>query len=55
MAHRLKLNGYRSASEVDSVFASSMVDVAYVDEITDDGIIILADDPKWPADQQDYD
>jgi hypothetical protein len=51
---RLKMTGYESASQIDSIFGSFMVDVAYIDEITDDCIFIYADDDIWPADQRDY-
>ena len=54
-APRLKLTGYQSASQIDSIFASRMVDVAYVDEITDDGIYVIADNPDWPSDSRDFD
>lgn len=52
--HRLKLSGYASADAVSDVFDSSMIDVAYIESIQDDGIIIFADDPNWPADEEDY-
>jgi hypothetical protein len=51
---QLKLTGYRSADEVDSVFDSCTVDVAYVVEKATDAIFIVADDPEWPLDQADY-
>lgn len=51
---RLKLTGHRSAEEVDAVFSSYLLDVAYVIEATADAVWIVADDPAWPADPADY-
>jgi hypothetical protein len=48
------LTGHRSGEEVDAVFASSLVDVAYVIEVTPDAVLVVADDPAWPTDQVDY-
>src|SRR3954454_4685170 len=39
--HRLKLTGYASAREVDAIFASEMVDTAYIESINDDEIIVF--------------
>jgi hypothetical protein len=52
---RLKLTGYGCAKEVDDVFGACLVDVAYVEEIYPDSILVVADDPAWPKDQVDYD
>ena len=52
---RLKLTGHHSAETVEDIFASSMVDVAYVIEATPDAVLIVADDASWPADREDYD
>jgi hypothetical protein len=52
---RLQLTGHRSAEEVKAVFASSLVDVAYVIETTTEAIFIVADDLSWPVDSNDYD
>jgi hypothetical protein len=52
---RLRLTGYRSAENVDAVFSSCMVDVAYVVGTSSDAVFIAADDPAWPADRADYD
>ena len=41
---RLQLTGHRLAEEVEAVFASSLVDVAYVIETTTDAIFVVADD-----------
>jgi hypothetical protein len=51
---RLKLTGHSSADEVDAVFASSLVDVAYVIETTEAAVFVVADDPAWPTDGADY-
>jgi hypothetical protein len=51
---QLRLTGHRSAELIEGVFESSMVDVAYVIEATDDSVSIVADDPKWPKDAADY-
>lgn len=51
---RLKLTGHQSAEEVEEVFASSMVDVAYVVEVVDDAVFIVADDDAWPVDTADF-
>lgn len=51
---QLRLTGHRSAEEVEAVFASSLVDVAYVIEAKADAVTIVADDPKWPIDPADY-
>jgi hypothetical protein len=52
---RLKLTGHRSAAAVEDIFASSMVDVAYVVEATSEAVLVVADDAAWPADREDYD
>ena len=51
---RLKLTGHRSSEEVDAIFSSSMVDVAYVVETVGDAVFIVADDPAWPTDPADF-
>jgi hypothetical protein len=51
---RLRLAGYRSANEVEEIFASFLVDVAYVVGGTPDALHVVADDPAWPADSEDY-
>src|SRR4051794_2081447 len=51
---RLKLTGHRSAEEVRAVFESFLVDVAYAVEVTPDAVFVAADDPRWPADPEDY-
>jgi hypothetical protein len=51
---RLKMIGHTSADAVEAIFASSMVDVAYVVETTNDALYIVADDPKWPANPAEY-
>jgi len=51
---QLRLTGHRSAEEVEAVFASSLVDVAYVIEATGDIVSIVADNPEWPVDAADY-
>jgi hypothetical protein len=55
MTQRLKITKYRSAQEIVSAFASHLVGIAHIDEVTDDGIYFVADDPNWPVDQRDYD
>ncbi|HEV8000399.1 MAG TPA: hypothetical protein VGP63_10995 [Planctomycetaceae bacterium] len=40
---RLKLEGYRSAAEVEDLFANVLVDIAYVDEVTDNAIYVIGD------------
>jgi hypothetical protein len=52
---RLKLTGHCSAEEVDAIFASFLVDVAYVIEETAEAVYIVADDAAWPTDRTDYD
>jgi hypothetical protein len=42
---RIKLSGYRDADEIAKIFASSMVDIAYVDRVVDDAILAIPDDP----------
>ena len=51
---RIRLTGYRSAEDVETVFAFSLVDVAYVIEATPEAVYIVADDPAWPTDPKDY-
>lgn len=51
---RLKLTGHRSAEEVDAIFASCLVDVAYVVDTTPTAVFVVADDPAWPTDPADY-
>jgi hypothetical protein len=50
----LALTGYRSTEEVEAVFASSLVDVAYAVGRVDDGVLVAADDARWPVDAADY-
>lgn len=40
---RIKLSGFRDANEIARIFESFMVDVAYVDRVTDDAILIVPD------------
>ena len=40
---RIKITGFNEAKVIEDVFASSMVDVAYIDEITTDAIYIVGD------------
>lgn len=47
---RIKLTGFRDASVIDAIFASSMVDVAYIDEIVPDAIYVISEDPDNTAD-----
>ena len=50
----LRLTGYRSPEEVEAVFASSLVDVAYAVGRVGDGVLVAADDARWPVDASDY-
>ena len=50
----LRLTGDRSTEEVEAVFASSLVDVAYAVGRVDDGVLVAADDARWPVDASDY-
>jgi hypothetical protein len=54
MPPRLKLTGDISAEQVDMIFASYMVDIAHIDEIKPDAVYIIADNPRWPTDTEDY-
>lgn len=52
---RIKITGFNEAKVIEDVFASSMVDVAYIDEITTGAIYIVGDvgiDFEKPADFQ---
>jgi hypothetical protein len=40
---RMRIGGFRDASIIEDIFASSMVDVAYVDEVTPDAIYVIGD------------
>jgi len=42
-ATHLRLDGYTDSAAVDDAFASSLVDVAYIDEITPEAIFVLPD------------
>lgn len=48
------MTGHTSTDAVEKLFASSLVDVAYVIETTNDAIYMVADDPEWPADADEY-
>ena len=50
----LRLTGYRSTEDVEAVFASSLVDVAYAVGRVGDGVLVAADDARWPVDASDY-
>lgn len=51
---RLKLTGHPSPEQIDAIFSSELVDVAYVVEATPEAVSFLADDPDWPNDPTDY-
>jgi hypothetical protein len=40
---RIKIVGFEDARTIEDVFASDMVDVAYVDQITPDAIYVIGD------------
>jgi hypothetical protein len=40
---RIKIVGFNDANVIKDIFASSMVDVAYIDEVTPDAIYIIGD------------
>jgi hypothetical protein len=40
---RIKLVGFGDAKTIEDIFASSMVDVAYIDEVTPDAIYVIGD------------
>ncbi len=40
---RIRLTGFSDASVVESIFASDMVDVAYIDEVTPECIFIYTE------------
>ena len=40
---RIKLTGYADAGVVEHIFTSSLVDVAYLDEVAEDGIYVVAE------------
>jgi hypothetical protein len=40
---RLKLTGYQDAHQIDRIISSDLVDVVYVDEITQDAIYLIPD------------
>lgn len=42
----LKLSGYSSPSRLEDIFASYMVDVAYLSEISDDYSLAAPDEPE---------
>lgn len=42
-AARIRLDGYSDAEAIEGIFASSLVDVAYVEEITPRGIFVTPD------------
>ncbi len=50
---RLKLTGHRSTDKVNDVFATSLVDVASVADVTGGAVYIAADNPAWPTDAAD--
>jgi hypothetical protein len=54
LGHRVKLTSYSDATEVEDLFASSLVDVAYVDDIGPDGIYISGDDCIDLSSPKDY-
>ena len=42
----LKLSGYSSGSRLEEIFASYMVDVAYLAEVFDDYALVVPDEPE---------
>jgi hypothetical protein len=40
---RIRITGFRNAKTIDEIFASSLVDVAYVDEVLPDAIYAISD------------
>ena len=56
MDHRkmLRITGCDYPERLDAIFSSYLVDVAYIDQLTDDGALIIADDPNWPSDTRDF-
>ncbi len=53
-AARIRLEGYSDAEAVQDIFASSLVDVAYVDEVTPRGIFVTPDVGVNLNDPADY-
>ena len=47
---RIVLTGFTNADRIDGLFASRMVDVAYIDRMTPDAIYVISDDPPATAD-----
>ena len=54
MKPRIRLTGFHDAAKVENIFASFLVDVAYVDDIGPDGIDIIGDDCIDLSDSKDY-
>ena len=44
--NRIKLSGYRNPNSIIELFASHFVDVAYVDEVLEDCVYLVADSPS---------
>ena len=43
---QLKLSGYSSASKLEEIFASYMVDIAYLSEVYEDYALVAPDEPE---------
>jgi hypothetical protein len=52
---RIKLAGFRSLQEISASFASRLSGIARIEEVAEDGILVVAEDADWPIDQSDYD
>ena len=50
----LRLTEYRSTEDVEAVFASSLVDVAYAVGRVGDGVLVADDDARCPVDASDH-
>jgi hypothetical protein len=50
----IKLAGYHDAANVEGIFASDLVDVAYVHDVGPDSILIIGDNCIDLADPKDY-
>ena len=50
----IKLTGYHDAAKLEEIFASDLVDVAYVDDVGPDSIHIIGDNCIDLSDPKDY-
>jgi hypothetical protein len=51
--HRIRLRGFTSVAEVITTF-KSLIDIAYIDEVLDNEILVIADDRESLAKDEEY-